>query len=90
MSQVGTESPKDVHVEVYAPKDVEPKHFTFATTELVGDAAKVAAAAFGVQSNNPSFQSVKTKAVFDRSQTLAQAGVDNGDKLELVDIGGGV
>jgi hypothetical protein len=81
---------KDIQVLVYAPKDLEPKHFGFSGGELVGDAARVAATSFGVQSNNPSFQNLATKVVLDRTKTLQDAGVDNGDKLELVDVGGGV
>jgi hypothetical protein len=78
-----------VVVIVFAPKDLEPKRFRFRSDETVGSAAKVAADAFGYEGGTPSFQT-ENGAVLDRNRTLAEAGVRNGEKLELVDAGGGV
>jgi hypothetical protein len=80
---------KTIEVIVDAPKDPEPKTFRFAESETVGDAAKRAAAEFGYGPGNPSLQTRDGK-VLDRSLTLKQAGVHNGERLELVDAGGGV
>jgi hypothetical protein len=78
-----------VEVVVYAPNQPDPKPFKFAIGELVGAAAQQAAAAFGYAVGNPSFQ-VADGGVLDRTVTLQVAGVHNGQKLELVDAGGGV
>lgn len=78
-----------IEVIVYAPKTPEPKTFGFAGSETVGEAAKHAAEAFGYGPGNPSFETKDTR-VLDRSLTLVAAGVHNGEKLELVDAGGGV
>lgn len=81
----------DAHVVVivYAPKDLKPKRFRFLRNDLVGDAAKVAAVSFGYQQGTPSFQP-EGGSPLDRGLTLEAAGVRNGEKLELVDVGGGV
>jgi hypothetical protein len=78
-----------IEVVVFAPKHPDPKHFTFRAEELVSAAAKEAAIAFGYTSGNPSFQ-VEDGSVLDRTVTLRAAGVHDGEKLELVDAGGGV
>lgn len=80
---------RQVEVEVYAPVEPTPKHFTFASSELVGEAAQESATAFGYGPGKPTFQTEDGRAL-DRAMTLEQAGVDNGDKLELVDASGGV
>lgn len=76
-------------VIVHAPKDPHPKRFRFELTETVGAAARIAAEAFGYEANAPSFQT-ESDDVLDRNLTLEVAGVRNGEKLELVDAGGGV
>jgi hypothetical protein len=76
-------------VIVFAPKDLEPKRFRFLTDETVGEAAQIAAGAFGYAAGTPSFQT-EAGTVLERSLTLAAAGVRNREKLELVDAGGGV
>jgi hypothetical protein len=76
-------------VIIFAPKDVEPKRFRFPTDETVGAAAKVAADAFGYAGGNPSFQT-QGGTVLDRNLTLADAGVRDREKLDLVDAGSGV
>lgn len=78
-----------IEVEVYAPVEPAPKHFTFSVNVLVGVAAQEAATAFGYGPGKPTFQ-IEDGAALDRSMTLEQAGVRDGDKLELVDASGGV
>jgi hypothetical protein len=79
----------ELHVIVYAPRDPEPKAFTFPPSESVGQAAAQAAAEFSYVPSNFSFQT-ESGEVLNRDLTLAAAGVRNGDKLTLVDVGGGV
>jgi hypothetical protein len=74
---------------VFAPKELEPKRFRFRLEDAVGEAAKVAAEAFGYQGGNPSFQK-HDGVVLDRNLTLEAAKVHNREHLELVDAGGGV
>jgi hypothetical protein len=78
-----------VEVVVYAPNQPDPKPFKFAIDEVVEAAAQQAAAAFGYAVGSPSFQ-FADGGVLDRTVTLQVAGVHNGQKLELVDAGGGV
>lgn len=80
---------RSVVVIVFAPKDLESKRFRFRLDQTVGDAAKIAAGAFGYAAGTPSFQT-EGGTVLDRNLTLAAAGVRNREKLELVDAGGGV
>jgi hypothetical protein len=86
----GSEKHHELHVEVFAPSIPEPKHFTFPSTETVGDAATKAATEFGLHPTAPSFEVEAFEAVLDRTKTLADAGVEDGWLLELVDVGGGV
>jgi hypothetical protein len=84
---------KDEHdhtltVTVYAPRAVEPKTFTWNKTTKVGDAAKEAAEAFGYTAGTPTLQ--KGQDVLDRNKPLVAEKVHDGDRLELVDAGGGV
>jgi hypothetical protein len=95
-SEDDTGRPGDLHSEqltvvviVFAPKDPEPKRFRFRLDETVGEAAKFAAEKFGYEVGTPSFQT-ESDVVLDRTLTLRAAGVHNGEKLELVDAGGGV
>jgi len=79
-----------VNVIVFSPREPKPKEFKFPKSENVGAAASQAGEAFGYPKGlNLTFENSK-KTVLDRNLTLAQVGVDNGDKLELVDTGGGV
>jgi hypothetical protein len=78
-----------VHVIVFSPREPRPREFDFPSTETVGAAASTAGTAFGYPAGlNLTFERGKT--VLNRGETLAAAGVHNGDKLELVDTGGGV
>lgn len=92
MTQAATLKPDNDQaftVTVFAPRAVEPKEFTFPKTMKVGDAAREAATAFGYEGGNPTFQAEDGR-VLDRQKPLVAEGVEDGDKLELTDIGGGV
>jgi hypothetical protein len=79
----------DLHVEVTAPRfPDQPRPFTFEPDSAVGAAAQQAAAAFGYTTGTWSFS--LSGVELDPSTTLAAAGVKSGDKLGLIDTGGGV
>lgn len=80
--------PPQITVTVFAPREAEPRTFTFPKTERVGDAARTAATDFGYSGGNPTF--AKAGKVLDRDKPLVAEGVREGDELELVDAGGGV
>lgn len=80
--------PPQIAVTVFAPREAEPRTFTFAKTERIGDAARAAADAFGYSGGNPTF--AKGGKVLDRNKPLVAEGIRDGDELELVDAGGGV
>ena len=80
-----------IHVVVYAPRSPNPKTFTWAATLKVGDAARQAAEAFGYSGGNLGLQTeTQPPRVLDNSKTLGEEKIDSGDKLELIDTGGGV
>jgi len=80
-----------LRVIVFAPRDPDPKEFFWHHTLLVGEAAKVAASAFGYAAGNPGFQTfTDPPRTLDNKLTLEAARVHCGEKLELVDTGGGV
>ena len=84
------EREKEITVVVHAPRHKEAKSFRWPPSTTVGEAAKEAASAFGYAPNgNPTFMT-SDGDVLDRSKTLAEERVKSGDKLELVDSGGGV
>ena len=78
-----------ITVSVFVPADPTPKTFTWPRSLTVGEAATEAAQEFGFVSPNPTFLN-SDEEILDREKPLAAAGVKDGDKLELVDIGGGV
>jgi hypothetical protein len=78
-----------ITVTVFAPRDPDSKIFEFRRNELVGEAARTAADAFGYQAGNPSFVNGE-QVVLDRTKNLAAEHVRDGDTLDLVDVGGGV
>lgn len=80
---------KTVTVKVVAPRDPDPKKFTWDRDMTVGDAATAAAVAFGYEPGTPSFVNEKGD-VLDRIKTLHEEHVKDRDTLELVDVGGGV
>lgn len=77
-----------VSVTVFAPSQIEPKHFTWPVTLTVGAAAADAASDFKIDVEAPTLQ--KGEIALDRTQTLEAAGVKEHDTLELVSAGGGV
>ena len=81
--------PPTVTVKVYEPSKPDPKEFTWPMTTKVGDAAREAAAAFGLAAEDPTFQNAQDE-ILDRNKPLVAAGVRDGDSLELVSAGGGV
>ena len=82
---------QDVHVIVFAPRSPQPKEFTWAKALNTGMAAREAATAFGYQGGSPGLQTdANPPAVLDNSRTLEQEHVRDGEKLELIDTGGGV
>ena len=84
-----TEAGSTVLLVVHAPKEPEPKPFRFPYDESVADAATTAATAFKYAVGTPSFRT-KDGTVLDRTMSLRAAGLRNGDKVDLVDAGGGV
>ncbi|MGH7281973.1 MAG: hypothetical protein ACRELY_10645 [Polyangiaceae bacterium] len=76
-------------VEVFAPKEIDGKKFTFRSNLKVGTAAHEAAVAFGYpKDTKATFK--HGKKVLDADKTLEESHVHDGEKLELVDTGGGV
>ena len=80
---------KTIKVEVCVPSAVESKYFKWHKRTKVGDAADEVARAFGLSVEEATFQTCNDD-VLDRSKTLAEEGIEDGDKLELVSAGGGV
>jgi hypothetical protein len=81
--------PPTITVKVFEPSTPTPKEFTWEKTMRVGEAAREAAAAFGLAAEDPTFQNPAGE-ILDRSKPLVAAGVRDGDALELVSPGGGV
>jgi hypothetical protein len=80
-----------IRVIVFSPRTPEPKEFFWRRHMLVGEAARVAATAFGYVGGNPGLQTDTTPArVLDNKKTLEAEHVHCGTKLELLDSGGGV
>lgn len=79
---------KAITVTVFALNSTEGKEFIWEKTMKVRDAAAEAAAAFGISDENATLS--KDGTALDRDKPLVAAGVDDGDKLELVSTGGGV
>ena len=80
----------ELTVVVFAPRKPDPQKFTWLKSMLVGKAADEAAQAFGYEAGTPTLQEKKDGRVLDRQKTLAAAGVQDTDELELTDSGGGV
>lgn len=79
---------QDITVTVFAPREPEPKTFSWNKHRTVGETAAEAAADFKYAAGTPTF--VKDGKILDRSKQLVAAGVRDGDQLELTDVGGGV
>ncbi len=82
-------SDEKLSVEVFSPRKPTPKKFNWPKTWTVGEAADDAAKAFGYEAGTPTLQD-KEHQVLRRKDTLSEAGVKDGDQLELTDTGGGV
>jgi hypothetical protein len=80
---------KNLKVTVAAPRHPKPKKYTFKSTMLVGAAADVVAEDFGYATGTPTFQN-SSENLLDRTKSLYDEGVKDGDEFELVDVGGGV
>lgn len=81
---------KLVTIIVHSPRTPTPKPFRWPLDKLIGDAAKEAAKAFGYEvGGNPTLQR-EDGTDLDRGATIRSSGLKNGDKVEIVDAGGGV
>lgn len=88
MTQTEQHNPHEVTVDVFAPRQTEPKVFTWSLDWTVGQAAQQAASVFEYQGGNPTLG--HGNETFDRNKTLEQEHVHQHEKLELLDVGGGV
>jgi hypothetical protein len=80
-----------IRVLVYAPRSPEPKEFFWRRDLVVGEAAQIAAKAFGYVGGHPGLQTDSTPPrVLDNRKTLEAEHIHCGSTLELVDSGGGV
>jgi len=80
-----------IRVIVFSPRTPDPKEFFWRRNMLVGEAAKIAANAFGYVGGNPGLQTDTTPPkVLDNRKTLEAEHVHCGEKLEILDSGGGV
>jgi hypothetical protein len=77
-----------IEVTVFAPRHTEGREFSWSKHLTVGEAADQVAEAFGYARGKPTL--AKDEVALDREKQLTAAGVRDGDKVELVDIGGGV
>lgn len=80
----------EVTVEVFTPRFTEGKTFNWSLDLTVGQAAQEAATAFGYQGGTPTLGRLHPDVTFDRTKTLREEHVHEHDKLELLDVGGGV
>jgi hypothetical protein len=80
---------KKIHLIVFAPRFPDkPKKFVWELTTLIGAAADEAADKFGYPQGTVSF--AKGGIALRRELSLGDAGLNDGDEVELVDVGGGV
>ena len=81
----------EITVIVFAPRSPQPKEFRWPKTLKVGEAAREAGLAFGYQGGNPGLQTEgNPPRVLDNNKTLGEEHVHTGERLELIDTGGGV
>lgn len=81
----------ELTLRVFAPRSPDPQTFTWAKTMKVGDAARVAATAFGYSGGNPRLQLLgSSPRALDGNKTLVAERLQDGDELEVSDTGGGV
>jgi hypothetical protein len=88
-AQTSDQHGHDLHLHVDSPIDPHGREFAFPGTELVGTAATEAAHAFGHEGNDYTFKT-NDGTVVDRTKSLFDAGLHNGDHVEVVNAGGGV
>lgn len=74
----------DVTLTVFEHGATIPHAMTFPRTSTVGAAAAAAAAGFGLEPRSPSFQ-LPTADVVDPDVSLAEAGIGDGESVEIVD-----
>jgi hypothetical protein len=80
-----------ISVIVYAPRSPDPKTFDWLKTFKVDEAAREAATAFGYQAGKPGLQTLdEPPRVLDNNKPLVAEHIKDGDKLEIIDTGGGV
>ncbi len=89
MTNKPSQAAEKINVEVFSPREPNPKKFSWPKDWTIGDAADDAAKAFGYEAGTPTLQN-KDHEVLQRKDTLSEAGVNDGDQLELTDTGGGV
>ena len=77
-----------VRTEVIAPGSLDARPFEFRDTLTVSQAATEAARELGYRTNNAGFQNAD-RVQLNPNQTLAQAGVNDGYVLYLIDTAGG-
>ena len=84
-------SEKFITVFVFSPNHTQPTRFEWDPGLTVGEAALAAAKEFRLQvgETKPTLQNSDGE-VLDTGVTLAEAGVCNSDRFELVTSGGGV
>ena len=77
---------------VYAPREVDPRTFTWPKTLKVAEAARLAAAAFGYSGEStPKLQrDDESGEVLDPQKPLVAERLKDGDALTLIADGGGV
>lgn len=79
---------KVVHTEVIPPGKLDATPFSFQPSLTVRQAAKEAADRLGVQAKDPGFMNAD-RAELNLDHTLAEAGVNDGYVLYLIDTAGG-
>jgi hypothetical protein len=77
-----------VHTEVIPPGSLDATPFEFRESLTVREAATEAARKLGYRTNNAGFQNAD-RVQLNSDQTLAQAGVNDGYVLYLIDTAGG-
>ena len=79
-----------VSVYVFSPREPDPRLFEFDKTTKIGEAAAAAAKQFGYADGVTVTFAREDDTRLDRNKPLVAEGVREGDRLKIVDIGGGV
>ncbi len=88
-TQQADEKEQEIHLHVNSPIDPHSREIAFPAADTIGAAATEAAKDFGHEGDDYTFQE-RDGQVLDRSITLTEAGLHNGDHVEIVNAGGGV